>query len=99
VDAQIYRLTGRRVGIFHLHKMGSSVNLFHPELSGEPGWSGGDMAKRLVVGVVISLNTPAAGGLRWFRILPRSMSGTSWSSMSLGSSTPEGVNAALVGAS
>jgi hypothetical protein len=30
------------------------------------------MTKPLVVGVVISLSTPLAGGLRWFRILPSS---------------------------
>lgn len=49
------------------------------------------MAKLLVVGVVVSLNTPSAGGLRWFRVFPCPKSCTSGSSVSAGSSSPEGV--------
>jgi hypothetical protein len=43
-----------------------------------------DVAKPLAVGVVMRLNTPAAKGLRWFPIPPRSTCPTSWSSTCLG---------------
>lgn len=81
---------------YPVHRGGSddTLSVFHPVLQGCDGLvsRGGDMAEPLVVGVVISLSTPATKGLRWFRILPCSMSRMSWWSMSPGSSTPEGVN-------